>query len=470
MSDLASDPYASIVELSKAVQKKSVLPSEIVEAQLTRIEAIDPKLGSYQTVYRDAALSAAREADTAIANNQRIGPFHGIPFALKDIFELEGQITTCGSREMLQRISLTTGTVVRRLLEAGGIVIGKTKTVECALGGWGTNEQMGTPWNPWDLKEARVPGGSSSGSGVAVASGLASCATGSDTGGSVRLPAAFCGLTGLKVSKACLPTDGIMPLSQTLDTPGPMTRNMADLALMFSIMQGTNTNNLEKDMMNGHGLFSIRENIFKGLKLGIIGQEERSLCTDSILESYDTTLDLLVELGAELKIFKPPIPYDDLAQLNGAITMYEGYQNHRNFYDDPRKKMDRNVKKRMMGGCDLTSEGHTERLQNRQDNQLIFKAEMAEFHALLTPTVLEPAPRLIDIDEDFTPGYFTRPFNYIDMTALALPTTYSKNGLPTSMQIVAPAGQENFVIQLGTTLEKALALSSQPNFSPLYFK
>ena len=467
MSDLASDPYASIVELSKALKKKSVLPSEIIEAQLTRIDAIDPKLGSYQTVYRDAALSAAKEADTAIAKNQRIGPFHGIPFALKDIFELEGQITTCGSREMLQRISPTTGTVVRRLLKAGGIIIGKTKTVECALGGWGTNEQMGTPWNPWDLIEARVPGGSSSGSGVAVASGLASCATGSDTGGSVRLPAAFCGLTGLKVSKACLPTDGIMPLSQTLDTPGPMTRNMADLALMFSIMQGTNTNNLEKDIMNDHGLFSIRENIFKGLKLGILSQEERSHCTDSILESYDKTLDLLVELGAELKIFKPPIPYDDLAQSNGAISMYEGYQNHRNFYDDPSKKMDQNVKKRMMGGRDLTSEGHAERLQKRQDNQPVFKASMAEFHALLTPTVLEPAPRLVDIDEDFTPGYFTRPFNYIDMAALALPTAYSEKGLPTSMQIVVPAGQENFVIQMGTTLEKALALSRRPNFSPL---
>ena len=467
MSDLASDPYASIVELSKALKKKSVLPSEIIEAQLTRIDAIDPKLGSYQTVYRDAALSAAKEADAAIAKNQRIGPFHGIPFALKDIFELEGQITTCGSREMLQRISPTTGTVVRRLLKAGGIIIGKTKTVECALGGWGTNEQMGTPWNPWDLIEARVPGGSSSGSGVAVASGLASCATGSDTGGSVRLPAAFCGLTGLKVSKACLPTDGIMPLSQTLDTPGPMTRNMADLALMFSIMQGTNTNNLEKDIINGHGLFSIRENIFKGLKLGILSQEERSRCTDSILESYDKTLDLLVELGAKLKIFKPPIPYDDLAQSNGAISMYEGYQNHRNFYDDPSKKMDQNVKKRMMGGRDLTSEGHAERLQKRQDNQPVFKASMAEFHALLTPTVLEPAPRLVDIDEDFTPGYFTRPFNYIDMAALALPTAYSEKGLPTSMQIVVPAGQENFVIQMGTTLEKALALSRRPNFSPL---
>ena len=467
MSDLASDPYASIVKLSKAFRNRSVLPSQIMEAQLKRIEVIDQKLGSYQTVYKDAALALAKEADEAIANDQPLGPFHGIPFALKDIFELEGQITTCGSREMLQRISPTTGTVVRRLLEAGGIVIGKTKTVECALGGWGTNEKMGTPWNPWDLKEARVPGGSSSGSGVAVASGLASCATGSDTGGSVRLPAAFCGLTGLKVGKACLPTDGIMPLSQTLDTPGPMTRNMADLAFMFSIMQGLNSDALENDMMTGHGLFDIQMNIFKGLKLGIINEEERSLCTEDILESYDAALHLLVELGAELKVFKSPISYDDLAQLNGAISMYEGYRNHRDFYDDPSKKMDQNVKKRMLVGRDLTPESHAERLQNRQDDQLVFKAAMAEFHALLTPTVLEPAPRLVDIDEDFTPGYFTRPFNYIDMSALALPIAYSEKGLPTSMQIVVPSGKENFVIQMGTALEKALSLSKQPDFSPL---
>ena len=438
-----------------------------MEAQLKRIEVIDQKLGSYQTVYKDAALASAKEADAAIASNHRIGPFHGIPFALKDIFELESQITTCGSREMLQRVSPTTGTVVRRLLEAGGIVIGKTKTVECALGGWGTNEQMGTPWNPWDLNEARVPGGSSSGSGVAVASGLASCATGSDTGGSVRLPAAFCGLTGLKVSKACLPTDGIMPLSQTLDTPGPMTRNMADLAFMFLIMQGINPDDLEKDMMTGNGLFGVQMNIFRGLKLGVINKEERALCTEDILESYDAALHLLVELGAELKVFKSPIPYDDLAQLNGAISMYEGYRNHRDFYDDPSKKMDQNVKKRMLVGRDFTPDSHAERLQQRQDNQLVFKAAMAEFHALLTPTILEPAPRLVDIDEDFTPGYFTRPFNYIDVSALAIPTAYSKKGLPTSLQIVVSAGREDFAIQMGTTLEKALGLTKQPDFSPL---
>ncbi len=467
MSDLASDPYASIVELSKAFRNRSVLPSQIMEAQLKRIEAIDQKLGSYQTVYKDAAIASAKEADAAIASDHRIGPFHGIPFALKDIFELEGYITTCGSHEMLQRVSPTTGTVVRRLLEAGGIAIGKTKTVECALGGWGTNEQMGTPWNPWDLNEARVPGGSSSGSGVAVASGLASCATGSDTGGSVRLPAAFCGLTGLKVSKACLPTDGIMPLSQTLDTPGPMTRNMADLAFMFSIMQGINPDDLENDMMTGNGLFGVQMNIFRGLKLGVINKEERALCTEEILESYDAALHLLVELGAELEVFRSPIPFDDMTKLNGDITMYEGYHNHRSFYDDPKKQMDQNVRKRMLAGRGLTSESHSKRLEKRQKDQLIFKAAMAEFHALLTPTILEPAPRLDDIDEDFTPGYFTRPFNYIDMSALALPTAYSAKGLPTSLQIAVPAGRENFAIQMGTALEKALGLTKQPDFNPL---
>ena len=156
-----------------------------------------------------------------------------------------------------------------------------------------------------------------------------------------------------------------------------------------------------------------------------------------------------------------------MTKLNGDITMFEGYRNHGSFYDDPKKRMDQNVRKRMLAGRDLTAENHSKRLEKRQKDQLIFEASMVGFDALITPTVLEPAPRLDDIDEEFTPGYFTRPFNYIDMSALALPTAYSAKGLPTSLQIAVPAGRENFVIQMGTTLEKALGFTKQPDFSPL---
>ncbi|GIR85499.1 MAG: hypothetical protein CM15mP85_21230 [Rhodobacterales bacterium] len=145
--------------------------------------------------------------------------------------------------------------------------------------------------------------------------------------------------------------------------------------------------------------------------------------------------------------------------------MYEGYRNHRHLYDDPSKSMDQNVKKRMLAGRDITPQKHADHLSKRQDDQLIFKSAMADFDALITPTIIEPAPKLDEIDEDFTPGYFTRPFNYIDMSALALPIAYSSNDLPTSLQIVVPAGQEDYVIQMGTALESALALNKQPNLT-----
>ena len=169
-----------------------------------RIESLDGKLGAYQAVYADEARELARGAQAAIRSGQIIGPFHGIPFALKDIVDVEGRITTAGHAGWSERVSPTTATIARRLMAAGGILLGKTKTVEVAMGGWGTNQRMGTPHNPWDPDRARTPGGSSSGSGVAVAAGLATAAVGTDTGGSVRLPAAWCGITGLKVTEGHL--------------------------------------------------------------------------------------------------------------------------------------------------------------------------------------------------------------------------------------------------------------------------
>ena len=172
-------------------------PSETTARYLDRIAAtgscrrrLSERLG------RPGAMQAAEAADRALAAGARVGPFHGMPFALKDIFHVEGTVTTCGSKVKENDVSTVTGTVVKRLTAAGGTILGKTRTVEHAFGAWGTNQRMGTPMNPWDMETPRIPGGSSSGSAAAVAAGMAPCGIGSDTGGSVRLPAALCGLVG----------------------------------------------------------------------------------------------------------------------------------------------------------------------------------------------------------------------------------------------------------------------------------
>jgi len=465
VTQFSEDPYASIVELSKAFCEGSLCPSQVVAAQLDRIGLIDPYLGSYQQVYHLSAVRASKAADKLFSANQRIGPFHGIPFAIKDIYDFDGRVTSCGSWEMKDRISSQTGTILKRLLDAGGILVGKTKTVECALGGWGTNKYMGTPLNPWDLDIARVPGGSSSGSGVAVASGIAMCATGSDTGGSIRLPAAYCGLTGLKVSKACLPTDGIMTLSDTLDTPGPMARSVTDLILMFAVMYGLPSAKIDEYMVNGSGIFQLDLEILKGLKLGVLDANERRVCNIEILENYDAALELLATYGAKLEIFNAPLTYHEMADANGAITIYEGYLKHQNLYEGSDKKVDPHVRKRMLMGRDITSHSHKERLQRRQNDQTLFASTMEGYDALITPTIISPAPKLTEIDEDISPGHFTRPFNYIDMCALALPMARSRSGLPTSLQVALPAGQEMFALKLGVAMEAVLNIVERPNFN-----
>src|SRR5215472_4948652 len=224
--------------MSAEITARRLSPVDVVDSALKRIGAADGKLHAFVEVYDKEARLAAEAADKAIRSGHTIGPLHGIPIALKDLIEIEGRVTTGGSQVWRERRSRVTATLARRLMAAGMIVLGKTHTVEFAMGGWGTNQRCGTPWNPWDPIVARTPGGSSSGSGVAVAAGFAPWAIGTDTGGSVRLPAAWCGLTGLKTTIGRVSTYGILPLSPTLDTPGPMARSVEDAALLYQVMQG----------------------------------------------------------------------------------------------------------------------------------------------------------------------------------------------------------------------------------------
>jgi aspartyl-tRNA(Asn)/glutamyl-tRNA(Gln) amidotransferase subunit A len=232
-TDLAKLPLHT---LAAKLKSRSVSPIDIVSDCLERIAKLDSRLHAFVEVYDEEARLAAEGAEKAIRSGHAVGPLHGIPIALKDLVELEGRLTTGGSAVWRDRRSPRTATLAQKLISAGMIIIGKTHTVEFAFGGWGTNQHLGAPWNPWHTDIHYTLGGSSSGSSVAVASRMVPCAIGTDTGGSVRVPAAWCGVTGLKATIGRISTYGVLPLSQTLDTPGPMTRCIEDAAVLLRVM------------------------------------------------------------------------------------------------------------------------------------------------------------------------------------------------------------------------------------------
>lgn len=459
------EEFNTISGLHAGYRNGSLSPVKVVRDYLDAISTMDPKLGAYQEIWSETAMEMAWAAEKSLASGYDLGPFHGVPFALKDLFHFKGRVTTCGSAAMVNNVAETTSTIVSRLIEAGGIILGKSKTVECAFGGWGTNQKMGTPKNPWDMDVHRIPGGSSSGSAVAVASGMAVCGVGSDTGGSVRLPAAFCGLVGLKVTAGRLPLDGIMPLSQTLDTPGPITQTVLDTVIMFEAMDGREGWKIARDLTAGTGLYGELEKGVQELRLGSISPREREECSPDILDAYDMSLDRLVALGASVEVFDNPVAYGELADDNGLITAVEAYTNHGSYYEDKSLPMDEDVRIRMLTGKTYAAHEYAHKLQRRQHLIREFKMAMQGFDALVTPSIISTAPALADVDQKISPGYFTRPFNFLEMCGLSLPICLTSSGLPTSLQIVGRAHDEAMTLRIGAALEKDLPSIGRPSLT-----
>ena len=449
----AGDSHPSLTGLADAYRDGALRPSAVVEAHLERIAEADGAIGAYQVVYADEARQAADAADRALAAGHRIGPFHGIPFALKDIVDLEGRVTTGGSRALEDRFSPVTATVARRLLSAGGILLGKTKTVELAFGGWGTNRLMGTPRNPWDMETHRVCGGSSSGSAAAVAAGLAVCALGTDTGGSVRLPCGFCGLTGLKVTAMRLPTDGILPLSQTLDTPGPMARSVADALLMFEVLDGREGWAIDRDRAEGTGLWGKIAEGARGLRLGAMDETERAVCTPETLEAYDAALERLRAAGASIETFSAPVDFESMKEANGRLISVEGWFNQGHLYGDPDLPMDEDVRPRFLAGREVSAAEYIRLLAEQAQASREFAEAMRGFDAVLTPVTPFPAAALAEVDQAVSPGHFTLVFNWLGMCGLALPMGLSAEGLPLGLQVAARAHDEATALRVGAAFE-----------------
>lgn len=449
----ATDTHLSLTALADAYATGTLRPSAVVEAHLDRIRRHDKRIGAYMAVYEEEARVAAQAADLALSAGHRIGPMHGIPFALKDIVDVAGHVTTGGSLALNERVSPSSGPLARRLLAAGGILLGKTKTVELAYGGWGTNTRTGTPRNPWDRETHRVCGGSSSGNGAALAAGLAVCALGTDTGGSVRIPAGFCGLTALKVTEGRLPTEGILPLSHTLDTPGPMARSVRDALLMFEVLDGAEGWRIDRDRCQGRGLWRAVDEGVSGLRLGAIGEPEREVCSAEVLDAYDAALECLRSLGAEIVTFRPPVPYEAMREENGRLISIEGWFHQGHLYGDPEKPMDEDVRPRFLAGRRISASGYLSLLRDRRALQARFADAMRGHDALLTPSTMTAAPPLDRVDQAVAPGYFTRVFNFLGMCALALPMGEDEQGLPLGLQVAARGGDEATALRVGAAYE-----------------
>ncbi|MEM7188350.1 MAG: amidase [Pseudomonadota bacterium] len=454
--------YASLAGLADAYRAGTTKPSAVTRAHLDRIERLNPTINAYLAVYAEDAMQAAEGADKALASGHRIGPFHGIPFCLKDICDVEGRITTGGSKAMADRISPRTGTVAQRLLAAGGILLGKTNTVECALGGWGTNQYMGTARNPWDMDAHRVPGGSSSGTGAAVGAGMAVCGVGTDTGGSVRLPSAYNGLAGLKVTAGRLPTDGILPLSHTLDTPGPLARSVEDAALMYLAMDGAEGWSADQDRASGQGLFAAMKAGVRGLRLGAMDERERAECQPDVLAAYDAALDILRGLGATIEVYSAPQGYGDLVEISGRLIAAEGYFHQGHLYEQNELPMDEDVRTRMLAGRGVSAVDYLAAQRERAEVTAAFEAAMQGFDAVLTPTSREAPPRLDEIDQAISPAHFTRHVNFTGMCGMSVPMGLNELGLPLSLQVIAAANHELMALRIAAAYEKAVPALERP--------
>ena len=452
---MTSPAFLPVHRLVAEIAARRLSPVEVVDAFLDRIERLEPRLQAFVSVNATKARLAAEAADKAIRSGHAVGPLHGIPIAIKDLVEIEGEIATGGSAAWRGRVATQTATLHRKLMAAGRINLGKTHTVEFAFGGWGTNQQLGTPWNPWDPAVHRTPGGSSSGSGVAVGARMAPWAIGTDTGGSVRIPAAWNGVSGLKTSGGRISTHGVLPLSKTLDTPGPITRDIEDAALLLQVLQGADPMDpATLRLRDVDPMRDLRRGV-KGLRLARLPAAELAGVDAEVLGAYEASVAALAAQGAEIVELALPHRLADLAGVVGRIISAEIYAKVGNLADDPGQPLDEDIRARVLGGAGISARDYLQALEARAAMQASFNAALAGVDALLTPTMMTPPVPVASIDQGKTPALLTRWVNFYDLTAVAVPNGFTTGGLPCSLQVVCGTAREARALRIGWAYQAA---------------
>jgi aspartyl-tRNA(Asn)/glutamyl-tRNA(Gln) amidotransferase subunit A len=450
---IINDENLTITKVAPLIRKRQLSPVELTKALLARIERLQPALNAFITITPDLALKQARQAEREIFKGRYRGPLHGIPITIKDLFYTAGIRTTAGSRILRNFIPTENAIVVDRMQEAGTVLLGKTGLHEFAFGATNINPHYGPVHNPWDL--SRVSGGSSGGSATAVSAGLCLASLGTDTGGSIRLPAAACGIVGLKPTFGLVPTNGVIPLSFSLDHVGPLCRCVEDTALMLGVMAGQHTPGPIRLRRSGKGIRGLRVGVPKNYYFDRLQREVRQ----RVLAAHTT----LEKMGAKIQEVKLE-GMQETANLVADILFPEATAFHWKWLSKRPQDYGEDLRTRMQGRMAQTAVTYLQALQRRQQYAESFRKVMESVDVLAVPTIPIIAPRITDPEvwigrskENVRVALLrlTFPGNLSGLPAISVPCGFSPERLPVGLQLIGRPFDEAALLGIALAYEQS---------------
>ncbi|HKR59978.1 MAG TPA: amidase [Pyrinomonadaceae bacterium] len=456
--------HLTLSEASQLIRTKKVSPVELTHECLNRIERFNPRLNAFITVTADSALAEARHAEAEIQKGHWRGPLHGIPIALKDLIDIKGVRTTAASAVIKDRIANEDAEIVRRLKAAGAVFLGKLNLHEYAYGGSSAISYFGPIRNPWNLDYS--PGGSSGGSAAAVAAHLCYAAIGTDTGGSIRQPAAYCGIVGLKPTYGRVSTSGVIPLSWSLDHLGPITRTSLDAGLMLQVIAGYDphdTGSIDGPVPN---YISTITSSTSSLRLGIPRAYFYEELDPEIQATTEAALSVLKRITASLQDMPPlasDATYSSWMDPYVAIITAEAYAYHKESIASSSELYQAPTLRRLRVGAEVTASTY---IQSRRQLDRIRRSigdVFKKIDLLITPTARVPPFAIADLQADpnttrakeLAMLHNTRALNFPGLPTISVPCGFTRAGLPIGMQITGPAGSEVTVLRLAYAYEQA---------------
>ena len=460
--ELSEIPFLSATELSALISARQVSSVEATQAYLDRIDQVDGKLNSYITVTREEALSQARQADSEIAGGSNRGPMHGVPVAVKDQFNTAGILTTGGSAILKDFVPDEDATVVANLKNAGAVLLGKLNMSEYAMGD-AFHHPFGRPHNPWDL--SRNPGTSSSGSGAATAAFLCATSLGEDTGGSIRGPAAFCGLVGIRPSWGRVSRYGVLGASWSMDTVGPISRTVADCAMTLAAIAGYDSKDpYTWDTPVPNYLASLTGDI-SGLRVGVVRERvDTDVVDPEVRDGVVKAISVLGELGATVEDVSIPLMVHSSA-ISSALIMVDVAAVHRQGILNHLERYDHNIRIRLLTGSILPAQAHQKavRLRHMLRQEILDALERVD--VLVMPTSSIPASPIptqagISSKEEVREGLagrrsFTAPFNLANCPALSVSCGFTSDNLPIGLQIAGRPFAEDTLFRVAHAYQQA---------------